>query len=72
MSQNNDTSKNRKWKQLSERERYKIETLLKEKLTTQEIAERMGRNRHTIEREIARCANKGRGLKIANDHKLVC
>ena len=99
MGQNNDTSKNLKWKQLSERERYKIETLLKEKLTAQEIAKRTGRNRRTIERKIARGsvaqrdsglrehmvyladvgqrihaergANKGRGLKIANDHKLV-
>jgi IS30 family transposase len=99
MSQNNHTSKLRKFKHLSSRERYKIEILLKEKLKPFEIAQRMGKGIRTIEREIARgkvklqnsnltyreeyCAdvghriyeenarNKGPGLKIGNDHKLV-
>ena len=43
-----------KWEQLSEKERYQIEILLKEKRTASEIAERLGRDRRTIEREIAR------------------
>ena len=98
MEQRNNTARKREWKQLTEKERYKIEILLQEKLSPTEIAERMGRNRRTIEREIVRGsvpqldshlrerivyladvgqrvhnergANKGRGLKIANDHKL--
>jgi IS30 family transposase len=99
MGQEHDTTKKRGWKQLSEKERYKIEALVQEKLTPQGIADRLGRDRRTIEREIARGsviqrdselrehivyladvgqrihtergANKGRGLKIANDHELV-
>ena len=98
LGQGNNTQKKRSWKQLTEKERYKIETLLDEKLTSKEIAERLSRDRRTIEREIARgltvqvdsqwrerdvyladagqrkhnenAANKGRGLKIGNDHKL--
>ena len=99
MGQRDNTGTKREWKQLTEKERYKIEVLMQEKLSPTEIAERMGRNRRTIEREIERGsvvqldsqlrerivyladvgqrihnergANKGRGLKIANDHKLV-
>jgi len=54
MGQVNNTRKKRTWKQLSEKERYKIETLLQEKLTPKEIAERLTRDRRTIEREILR------------------
>ena len=99
MGQEDNTAKNRSWKQLTEKDRYKIETLLQEKLSAAEIAKRMCRDRRTIEREIERGsvhqrdselrerlvyladvgqrihtergANKGRGLKIGNDHKLV-
>jgi len=99
MSQYNNTSELRKYKHLKERERYKIEILLKEGLEPIEIAQRMGKGLRTIEREIARgkvrllnydltyreeyCAdagqrvydenarNKGPGLKIGKDHKLV-
>lgn len=99
MSQYNNTLELRKYKHLSERERYKIEILLKERLKPIEIAQRMGKGIRTIEREIARgkirllnydltyreeyCAdagqriyeenarNKGPGLKIGKDHKLV-
>jgi IS30 family transposase len=99
MGQENNSTEKKKWKQLSEKERYKIETLLEENQTPKEIAERLGRDRRTIEREIVRgtitqvdsqwrersvygadagqrvCeergSNKGRGLKIADDHKLV-
>ena len=98
MGQGNNTTNKRKWKQLTERERYKIEALAGRKLTAREIAAELGRDRRTIERELARgltkqlnsdlterfvyladaaqrkCAekasNKGRGLKIGNDHGL--
>ena len=45
-----------KWKQLTEKERYKIETLYEEGYKPEQIAERMNpkRNRRTIEREIQR------------------
>ena len=99
MSQDNNTAKPRKYKHLNERERYRIEILLKEKLKPYEIAQRMGKGKRTVEREIASgkvrllnhdltyrqeyCAdagqriydengkNKGPGLKIDKDHKLV-
>lgn len=99
MSQNDYTPEMRRNKHLTERERYTIEVLLREKLTPFEIAKRLGRHPRTIEREIAKgrvalknsdwtyryeyCAdhgqsvynkngaNKGPGLKIGNDHKLV-
>jgi IS30 family transposase len=54
MSQNNHTIGRRKWKQMSEKERYKIEGLLKAGHTPKEIAELLGRDRRTIEREIKR------------------
>jgi len=99
MSQDNSTTKLTKYKHLTERNRYKIEILLKEKLKPLEIAQRMKKGIRTIEREIAKgtvrllnsdlsyrkeyCAdagqrvyetnskNKGPGLKIGKDHKLV-
>jgi len=98
MSQINHTAEIRKNKYLTERDRYRIEILLKEKKTTLEIAKRLGKHLRTIEREIKRgtvrllnsdlsyreeyCAdtaqrrylknakNKGRNLKIGNDHEL--
>ena len=99
MSQFNHTLELRKNKHLTVRERYKIEVLLKEGYRAYEIANRLNRNKRTIEREIIKgtvrlqntdltyrkeyCAdvgqrvydkngqNKGPGLKIGNDHKLV-
>jgi len=99
MGQDNNTAKPTKYKHLTERNRYKIEILLKEKLKPIEIAQRMKKGIRTIEREIAKgtvrllnsdlsyrkeyCAdagqrvyeanskNKGPGLKIGKDHKLV-
>ena len=53
MGQKQDSIRARKWKQLSEKERYQIEILLKEKRTPNEIGRRLGRDRRTIEREIA-------------------
>jgi IS30 family transposase len=52
MSRNNYTLKQRKNKHLTERERYTIETLLKEKMSPLEISKRLGRHVRTIEREI--------------------
>jgi IS30 family transposase len=54
MGQNNHSTGRRKWKQLSERERYKIEILAKARMKPKEIAAAIGRDRRTIEREIAR------------------
>ena len=54
MGQKNDSTKASKWKQLSERERYKIEALSEAGLSTDEIGRQMKRNRRTIEREIKR------------------
>lgn len=99
MSQTNNTIESRKYKHLSEKERYKIEILLKEGFKPYEIARRMRKGIRTIEREKAKgkvkllnhdltyreeyCAdtgqriyeenakNKGPGLKIGKDHKLV-
>lgn len=98
MGQGKNSTKKGKWKQLSEHERYKIEGFCQAKMSSSEIASKLGRDRRTIEREIARgiveqrdslwreqrvyladagqrvhdenAANKGRGLKIGNDHEL--
>lgn len=99
MGHKEHNKKQGKWKHLSEKERYQIEALLRSKKSPVAIAEQLGRDRRTIEREIKRgsviqrdsqwqdrqvyCAdagervkeeraeNKGRGLKIGHDHKLV-
>lgn len=52
MSQKDYTLKIKKNKHLTERERYEIEVLLKEKRTPSYIAEKLGRHKRTIEREI--------------------
>lgn len=54
MYQEHDTIKAKKFKHLSERERYRIEDLSMEGLTPLEISKRLGRDRRTIEREIKR------------------
>ncbi|MFZ5651949.1 MAG: helix-turn-helix domain-containing protein [Bacillota bacterium] len=54
MSHNHSTMKNRVFKHLTERERYQIEILLKEKKEPKEIARLLGKHKRTIEREIAR------------------
>jgi len=54
MSQSNINMKQGKFKQITERERYQIEILLKEKRTPKEIAKTLGKHTRTIEREIAR------------------
>jgi IS30 family transposase len=54
MSQHNCITKKRKFKHLTERERYQIEILLKEKKRPNEISKALGYHKRTIEREIAR------------------
>ena len=64
MGQVNHSTERRQWKQLSEGERYKIEAHWEAKRSTNEIAKLMGRDRRTIEREIAR------GMVIQRDTHL--
>ncbi len=54
MGQDNPITVKRRWKQLSEIERYKIEALLAAKQTPRQIAKQLGRDRRTIEREVSR------------------
>lgn len=54
MGQEQDNKKRREWKQVSEKERYKIEALTRAKVTVSEIARQLGRDRRTIQREIER------------------
>lgn len=54
MSLPNNNTKQRNFTHLSERERYQIEILLKDKKKPTEIASILGRHRRTIEREIIR------------------
>ena len=44
----------RKWKQISEHERYQIEVLNRKRILPNEIGRLLGRDRRTIERELAR------------------
>lgn len=50
----NYTTESRKYKHLTERERYTIEVLIKENMKTYDIAKRLGRHVRTIEREVIR------------------
>ncbi len=54
MGQIQHSTGRRKWEQLSERERYQIEVLDRQKLTAREIAGILGRDRRTIGRELKR------------------
>lgn len=54
MSQLHCNTESRKGKHVTERERYQIEILLKERLRPIDIANRLGRDRRTIERELSR------------------
>ena len=51
MDQGQDTTKRRKWEQVQPWERNQIEALLKAKHTVGEIAQQLGRDRRTIQRE---------------------
>jgi len=65
MGQGNHITKKRKWKQLTEKERYKIEALYQLKLSSREIGHQLGRDRRTIERELSR----GLTLQLTSDLK---
>jgi IS30 family transposase len=54
MGTGNNTTNKRTWKQITEHERHKIEALLKAAVSVKQIAELLGKDRRTIEREIAR------------------
>lgn len=54
MSRENDITKIRRFKHLTERDRYTIEVLLKEGLKPYEIASRIDKSSRTVEREISR------------------
>jgi len=60
MEQNNDNTRRKKWQQITEKERYKIEALYLQKMTAKEIGEALEpkRDRRTIEREIAQGLTK--------------
>ena len=60
MGQEQNNTKARKWKQLSEWERYKIEALLQSGLTPIEVSKQIGRDRRTIDSEI----NKGSVVQL--------
>lgn len=51
MEQTHSTTKRRKWKQLTERERYQIEAYFRAGWKVQQIAEQIGYSKRTIERE---------------------
>ena len=51
MEQVHSTTSKRKWKQLTEKDRYHLEAYFKAGLKPQEIAERMGYAKRTIDRE---------------------
>jgi transposase, IS30 family len=54
MGQGQDNTRRGKWKQISESERYQIEVLEKAKHSIREIARLLGRDRRSIQREMAR------------------
>jgi len=53
MGQTNDTRKKRSWKQLTEKERYKIEALSHQGISAAEIGKQLCKDRRTIERELS-------------------
>jgi len=70
MGQGKDTTRKRRWKQLTEKERYKIEALSQQGLTPAEIGKALspGRDRRTIEREIKRGWTKQRDSEWCERH----
>lgn len=51
MEQIHSATSKRKWKQLTEKDRYRLEAYFNAGMKAQEIAERMGYSKRTIERE---------------------
>ena len=70
MEQRNNSTERRKWKQVSEKERYKIEALSQQGLTPAEIGASLSpkRDRRTIEREIARGLTIQRNSDLTDKH----
>ena len=64
MGQENAITKKHKWKQLCEKERYKIEALSQRGLPPYEIGKQLERDRRTIERELARGKTKQRDSEL--------
>ena len=64
MGQKNNSTKEKKWEQIKEEERYKIEGWLQAKQNPKEIAMMLGKHRRTINREIAM------GLVVQRDSEL--
>jgi IS30 family transposase len=54
MGQEKCITSQRKWKQLTEKERYKIEALWNKGIRSEEIGRELNRDRRTIERELSR------------------
>lgn len=54
MSQEDYSTKKRSWKQLTEKERYKIEAMLTVGMSKREISAQLGKSIRTIERELTR------------------
>lgn len=69
MSHSHYTTQGKKHKHLTERERYQIEILLKEKLKPIEIAKRLGRHLRTIERETRRGIVKLLNSDLSHKHE---
>ena len=69
MDRRNHTTGKRKWKQLSEKDRYKIEALFEQGLTPAEIGYALNprRDRRTIERELKRGLVEQRRMNPSNN-----
>lgn len=67
MSQENYSTKKRHWKQLTEKDRYKIEALLSAGLSKRQVAEQLGKSIRTIERELQR----GKVTQLTSDYQYV-
>ena len=82
MDQIQDSTKRRVWKQISEKERYEIEALVRSKLSIRKISKQLHRDRRSIQRELRRgsvqqitseweyytryCADAGERQRITN------
>ena len=72
MEQKNYTTEKKKWKHISEKERYKIETLLEQGLTPAQVGKALSpnRDRRTIEREIKCGTVERKRLNPSNSKKI--
>ena len=67
MEQGNHNTKKRSWKQISEKERYKIEGYWEEGLSCSKIAILLGKSKRTIEREIKKGMVEQRRINPSNN-----